>query len=270
MSHAYLILCHTPPHHIAILATKHPQHHYYIHYDLKYSISALNHLKNYTNIHILNNRIRINWGGFSMILATLNLFQAALALPQNQYFHLMSGDCVPLMPPEKLSEILHRYPDNSLFLECKNQPHLRYRIRFHAPHADSAWQRHLIGKILTKMMQLADYLIPSQQLVWHGSQWFSASRKALQFLFNEALGEPSDFFSKKLVPDEHFFQYIAQMQPEKLNLINNNHRFIIFQHNSNHPDFLSLEHLRVAKQNGYWFARKVRPQNIAYFLEYEQ
>lgn len=45
MSHAYLILCHAPPYHIATLAERHPQHHYYIHYDLKSPLTKLDFLK---------------------------------------------------------------------------------------------------------------------------------------------------------------------------------------------------------------------------------
>lgn len=269
MSHAYLILCHTPPRHIAILAERHPENHYYIHYDLKSEIIKLNFLRDLKNVHILNNRIAVYWGGFSMILATLNLFQAALSCTDNSYFHLISGDCAPLVAPETMTAEFSKYGSNILFLQCKNIPHLRYRVRFDAPHADTAWQQNLIGKILTKIIQLADKAIPTQKIGWHGAQWFSADRVALQTLFNESLSEPSDFFSKKLVPDEHFFQYIVKSQPEKFNLINDNHRFARIPNGANHADFLSLDELWAAKKNGAWFARKVTPSHMARFLQYE-
>ena len=269
MNHAYLILCHTPPYHIATLAARNPTHHYYIHYDLKSPIIKLNFLHNHSNVHILPNRVAIHWGGFSMILATLNLFQAALAQPKNQYFHLMSGDCIPLISSEKLSNAFANKPDGTLFLQCENVPRLRHRMRFNAPHADTHWQRSILGRIITKIIQLADYIIPSELIGWRGSQWFSADRVALQNLFDESLGDSSDYFAKKLVPDEHFFQYIVKRLPEKFNLIEDDHRFIRFNDTANHPDFLSLDDLWAAQRSGAWFARKVSPQNAARFLEYE-
>lgn len=269
MSHAYLILCHTPPHHIATLATRHPEHHYYIHYDLKSPIIKLDFLKDLANVHILSNRVAVNWGGFSMILATLNLFQAALSRTDNRYFHLMSGDCVPLVSPDVMTIEFAKNGDNTLFLQCENVPRLRHRVRFYAPHADTSWQRSLFGKILTKIIQLADKILPNQQIGWQGAQWFSADRMALQTLFDESLGEPSDYFAKKLVPDEHFFQYIAKTQPEKFNLINDNHRFVRIPEGGNHADFLSLDELWAARKNGAWFARKVSPEHMARFLQYE-
>ncbi len=269
MSHAFLILCHRVPRHIATLALQYPEHHYYIHYDAKLPINQLDCLQNYHNIHILNNRINIHWGDFSMILATLNLMQSALAHKDNRYFHLMSGDCVPLLSPDALTAQMAQFPEKSVFLQCQNVPRLRHRARFNAPHADTRWQRSLIGKILTKIIQLADYLIPSEQIGWQGSQWFSADRPALQILFNESLAEPADYFAKKLVPDEHFFQYIVKMLPEQFNLVENNHRFIRFNHHANHPDFLNLDELWQARRDGYWFARKATPETLARFLIYE-
>ncbi|QMT31037.1 beta-1,6-N-acetylglucosaminyltransferase [Alysiella filiformis] len=269
MSHAYLILCHDAPRHVITLAMRHPKNHYYIHLDGKSPSKPLDILRGYKNIHILNNRIAVNWGGFSMILATLNLFQAALSQPENRYFHLMSGHCVPLVSPDFLTEQFQKWGDNTLFLQCKNTPNLRYRTRFNAPHADTLWQRHLIGKALTKLMKWADKLLPSSQNCFSGSQWFSADRMALQTLFGESLGDVAAYFEKKLVPDEHFFQYIVQNLPEKFNLINDNHRFVRFQNHANHPDFLSLDELWAAQREGAWFARKVSPENMARFLEYE-
>lgn len=269
MSHAYLILCHRPPRHLATWATMQPEQQFYIHYDKKSPIHELDFLQNHHNIHILNNRISIHWGGFSMILATLNLFQAALSNQNNQYFHLISGDCAPLQTPETMSAVFAQYPHHTLFLQCENVPRLRHRVRFNAPHADTRWQRHIIGKILTKIIHGLDYILPSDLMAWQGSQWFSATRPALQNLFNAALGEPSDYFAKKLVPDEHFFQYIVQQQPENYHLVRHHHRFIRMTGTQNHPDDLSLDDLWAAQREGAWFARKVSSQNLVRFLKYE-
>lgn len=269
MSHAYLILCHKPPYHIAALAQRYPQARYYVHYDAKSPISQLQFLQGLDNVSLLRNRIDVRWGGFSMILATLNLFQAALSYQPNQYFHLISGDCAPLLSPDEMQQQCAMQPENSVWLESQNTPRLRYRTRFNAPHADTTWQRSFIGKCFTKGLQLADKIFISQQICLSGSQWFSASRSAAQILFQEALSEPSDFFAKKLCPDEHFFQYIAAQHQDKLNLIQENHRFIRFQTGKNHPDELSLDDLWAAQKQGFWFARKVNAQNLQRFLAYE-
>ena len=76
----YLILSHQPLPHIAAHAARHPQAHYYIHHDAQ-SPRLTGSLTTLPNVHLISHRIRINWGGFTMIEATLALIQAALANP---------------------------------------------------------------------------------------------------------------------------------------------------------------------------------------------
>ena len=80
----YLILSHHPLPHIAVHAARHPQAHYYIHHDAQ-SPRLTGSLTTLPNVHLISHRIRINWGGFTMIEATLALIQAALPpLPPHQ------------------------------------------------------------------------------------------------------------------------------------------------------------------------------------------
>ena len=267
---AYLILCHRAPHHLATLALRHPNAHYYIHYDARAPLIKLNKLTPLPNVHILRHRIAVNWGGFSMIEATLALFQAALSNKNNQHFHLISGDCVPLKSPEQLAAECQKQPENTIWLHSNPAPHLRYRTRFKAPHADTAWQRNLLGKLLTCGLKIADKILPSNEVCLSGSQWFSANRAALHTLFNESLGDATAHFEKKLVPDEHFFQYIVAQNAEKFHHINDNRRYIRFADGANHPDFLTLDDLWAAQREDFWFARKVSDKHQERFLTYEK
>ncbi|WP_038329093.1 beta-1,6-N-acetylglucosaminyltransferase [Kingella kingae] len=260
MSTAYLMLAHRPPYHLATLAAQQPQARFYLHYDVKSPFADLYFLRGLHNVKILNNRINIHWGGFSMIEATLVLMQAALADSRNQYFHLISGDCLPLQSPEHMTNIMQQTGAGCLFLTCHVELRLRYRVRFNVPHADSNWQRSLLGKLLTKVAQIADSILPSQIVPYSGSQWFSADRVALQLLFNESLGDRVSQFERKLCPDEHFFQHIAQKHQSSLHWVNQNHRYIQFAGHANHPDFLTLAQVQAACRQDFWFARKVRPE----------
>lgn len=264
MSTAHLLLCHTPPHHLPLMAQRAPQHHFYVHYDAKSDAGGIAFLNGLPNVSVLPQRIDVRWGGFSMIEATLALMQAALAQPQHQYFHLMSGDCLPLQTPETIERQMAAAGAGCLFLSCENVPRLRYRVRFSLPHADTSWQCSLTGKCLTKAAQCADRLLPSRQTAWAGSQWFSADRAALQLLL-DAAADMRPFFRHKLCPDEHFFQFIAQRHAAQLRLHNDNRRCIRFAHGANHPDWQTLPQVQAAFEQGFWFVRKVRPDVMQAF-----
>lgn len=266
MNTAFLMLCHRPPKHLPILAKYYAGARFYLHYDAKSDLADLHFLRQLPNVKILNNRVAVNWGGFSMILATLNLMQAALAEPKNHYFHLLSGDCLPLQTLAFLEQEWKDLPAGSLFMESRISHRLRYRTRFNALHADTIWQRKLIGKLLTKCLQCLDWIIPTNQICYTGSQWFSADRMALKILFDKALEEPSIYFEKKLCPDEHFFQFVLFKDVyDDINHINDNKRFINLHSIANHPEWLNKYQCEQAKNQGIWFARKVNFETIIQF-----
>lgn len=262
MSAAFLLLCHRPPRHLADWAGRHPDSHFYLHYDAKADAAALDFLNGLSNVHLLAQHIDIRWAGFSMVQAMLLLLEAALARADNQSFHFMSGDCLPLQPLSFIAAECAAAADNTLWIDSRPTPRLRYRIRFDTPHADTAWQRSLSGKLLTKGFQAADRLLPSRRKCFAGSQWFSGNRAAIRLLVTHAAAAVPDF-RRKLCPDEHFFQTLAEAHAAELTLVRDNRRYIRFAGSANHPDWLNQADLSAACQQGYWFARKVSPELIA-------
>lgn len=45
----------------------------------------------YANLYILNNRIDVRWGDFSVVQAELNLFKESSSIRKYKYYHLLSG-----------------------------------------------------------------------------------------------------------------------------------------------------------------------------------
>ena len=267
MSSAFLILCHRPPLYWLRLAERHPEIRLLLHYDAKADIGALPPLP--PNARLIPQRVNIRWAGFSMVEATLHLMRAALADADIRFVHLVSGNCMLLNTPEQIECEFAALPRGSLLLECHAEPRLRYRVRFNTPHADTAWQRRLPGKLLTKVLQAADKILPATQTAYAGSQWFSADRAALAALLNEADEQVCAFFRKKLCPDEHFFQYLAKGLPETagITLWPSNRRHIRFAPGSNHPDTLALAELQALRPSPDWLARKVGDDTALRFLD---
>lgn len=267
MNTAILILCHRTPHYWIQQARQNPNCEFYIHYDLRSNIQDLNQAAQLENVTLLPTRRLIHWAGFSMVQATLALINEALKNKKNKYFHLVSGNCVALHPLTELDQQCQKLPENSLFLSFEHQARLRYRLRFNTPHADTTWQRSLIGKVLTKLYQLADRLTPSTQAPITGSQWFSAHRLALEWIQTQSDAHIQNFFAHKLCPDEHFFQYLISHRPNPPQH-DHNRRFIQFSGTQNHPQWLAIpELLSLSCHPEFWFARKVHDHDALQFLE---
>lgn len=257
-----LVLTHKNIDHIYNLAQKMPDSSFYIHVDLKADITTiLRDTPNVENLFFVENRVDIKWAGFSMVQATLNLMNYALQHDtQNEYFHLISGDDV-ILTKEPV------WDDSTIYMECRESFGHKYRMRFNAPHADTQYQRSILGKSLTQFYKFLDKFFPTTEKFYFGSQWFSIRREQLQKILNSISVEDIEFFRKKLCPDEHFFQYLVIKNALLSNISSvGNKRFIIFDENyqrGSSPIFLSVKYLLQAKTEQYWFARKVE-QKVMY------
>ena len=266
MRNFFLILTHKPIDHIYQYAELYPNAFFYIHVDKKSDINKIKKENTPSNIIFVDDehRIDITWAGFSMVQATINLIQCALKDKNisTGMYHLISGDDV----------LLHKIPswnNSDIFIECKESKEHQYRMRFNTPHADTKYQRTLLGKALTQFYKKIDKILPMQEKFYFGSQWFSIRRKELEILINSITGSDLNFFRKKLCPDEHFFQYliVKNKMLDKVSVYGNK-RFIKFDPNfqrGSSPIFLNTEQLSNVQKQNYWFARKVEPKEMQKF-----
>lgn len=263
--HAVLVQTHKPIDYFLALAKRYPSVNFYVHFDQKCDDSLLKIDQNLPNVTLLTDRVNVTWGGFSQVQATLNLFETAFANAENQFFHLVSGEDVLLQDFDFIEKKWKNDFNFAVMMTCKLAPQYAYRFIMDSPHADSHWQRNLSGKLLTKFQQGLAKVTSYNRPVYFGSQWFSITRqdwaKILPFL-----DEYRQFFTHKLVPDEHFFQTLIQEKlVNQISLSNDNKRLIVFDknvNNGNSPLYLDLLQLERAKFDGLWFARKVT-QDVA-------
>lgn len=261
MKVAVLILAHKPIKYFEILAKENKNINFFVHMDKKtvFENPGIN------NLVFLDDGLRedVKWGGFSMIQATTNLISFALEHDKkNEYFHLISGDDVFLN--KNLS-----WEGSDIFIECRESIEHRYRMRFDTPHADTKYQRTLLGKALTQFYKKTDKIFPTREKFYFGSQWFSIRRNELEILMNSIEESDLNFFRKKLCPDEHFFQYliVKNQMLDKVSVYGNK-RYIKFDPNfqrGSSPVFLNSEQLAYAQKQNYWFARKVEQQEMQRF-----
>lgn len=110
MKHAFLILAHTDFDVLLRLLAclDDTRNDIYLHFDRKVKEMPTCRTKNAT-LNILNHRIDVRWGDFSMVKAEMLLFQTAYHHGPYQYYHLLSGVDLPL----KSQDYIHQFFDDN-------------------------------------------------------------------------------------------------------------------------------------------------------------
>lgn len=106
MKHAYLILAHNEFEILQLLVSRLDdcRNDIYVHFDKKVTVVPKLRVGR-SRLFILDDRLDVRWGGFSMIEAEYALFSAATSNGPYAYYHLLSGVDLPL----KNQEYIHRF-----------------------------------------------------------------------------------------------------------------------------------------------------------------
>ena len=108
--HAYCIIAHIDPTllHVMVAMLDHPLNDIYIHIDKKVDIRPFLGVKTqWSQVFYLPERISVEWGGISQIEVELMIFEFAFSHGKYSFFHMMSGQDLPLQP----QDYIHRFFD---------------------------------------------------------------------------------------------------------------------------------------------------------------
>lgn len=110
MKHAFLILAHNEFKVLKLLVSclDDGRNDIFIHFDKK--VPTLPDIRTErAGLTILDNRVDVRWGGFSMMEAEFALFEAATARGPYQYYHLISGVDLPIKSQDYIHDFFDRY-----------------------------------------------------------------------------------------------------------------------------------------------------------------
>lgn len=268
MKTAVLIQTHKNAKYILALGRRYKDIRFYIHVDKKSDPVYSEIKKNMTgNIFLIEDRCSVYWGGSSQYKATLKLINAAYENKDNEYFHLVSGECVPLID---FNEMERLWAPGTNYIECKKRKDTEWRLKIKVFYSDSDFIRTFVGRILNRLHRyvatLYNFTGVDVNAIFYGSQWFSINRdfvSKIVLVYKEKIF--FDFFENISCSDEHVFQMLAKSLHVSVN--ENNKRYIVFREGNNSPEYLSSAQLISAGENGYWFARKLHENNLIDFIE---
>jgi hypothetical protein len=293
----YAILTHDSPESTIRLIEQlyEPGHVFVIHVDGKEASSeTYQRLADYAasrhHVHVLGNerRVRINWGGFSMVNATLQILKYAFAINEpdrqplefDKFYHVASTS-YPLASNFEIRRKIASFPLDANFV---------YTIMKPTRPAPSIW--HYFVECDDALHRI--YRLPPLQNATHGvemytsSQWFIISREFAEYLANPQPGsfayEYLDYIEHVVVADETFFGTVLRHTEFCTKHHNNNFLHLQFDrwesdlpagqrderkcmmldpnHCGRSPTTMTIDYVDILELSDELFARKVSRQNF--------
>ena len=281
----YVILAHEYPAFIERLihALDEPLHSFVIHVDEKASETyekLVDFAKNWSTqgkVYVMEKgRQRVNWGGYSVVNATLTAIEYATEELKLDYEYLIvtSGTTYPIQSNEKIRQNFAKRP-GTVYMDVHSSP-ARPGIDMHYMYVECDDALHRISR-----------LAPLRGMNMHiGSQWFALPRHVVHwFLHNDLPQNYKNYAQYVVVADENYFATLFKNSPYCKDLVPSNLLFILFDkweaaknpqredrdarkclhpdpdHCGRSPTTMTMEYKRLLQASEHLFARKFDPTN---------
>lgn len=218
---AFLILAHTQPEVLLRLCRALETFPVLVHVDAKSNLAAFRSDRFSPQVSFIENRVRVHWGGWSVVEATLRLIERALDLiPPVRRFVLLSGTCFPTRSVHNLDRFLDKAPYRNLIRaaalhEAGRAQQARLTRYWWFDQFDIVARRYSTSDVAKLIMRkglewstwpfrkdpnlFRDLITPSM-----GSQWWSLDRDCAKYVVETFRNNPDlvEFFRTSFAPDE--------------------------------------------------------------------
>ena len=267
MKLTYLILAHNHPEQLErmIEVLNHKNAEFIIHVDKKSDIKEFltSKLLTFKNVAFLKKRLPVNWGGYNMVAATLNLMKAALRHNKEGYLILLSGHDFPIKPAEHIYDHLSFNYGNE-YVEYFSLPSNEWSMNGGIDRIAYYWFVDKLGvdesmglfslqKNVSKTRHYFQNFTP-----YGGSQWWTLTCECADYILRFINRNPiyREYYELTFIPDEMFFHSIILNSPFKENVQNDNLRYIDWKTGPETPRILTSDDLNTLFGSDKLWARK--------------
>ena len=266
MNIAYLILVHNQPLQIKRLVERLSGTGvcFFIHVDKKTDITDFYKALNLPEVYFIKKRVKVYWGAYSIIQATLNGFNEIVQSGINyDVVNLLSGQDYPLVSNEYIADFFSKNKGNafmeyySIEQEWKEAiPRLQKYYLTNYPFSGS----YRVEKFMNKY--LPDRKPPKNIEFVGRSQWFSIGMDHVMYILQYLKKHPAlvHYFQFTWGSDEFVFQTILYNSPFKHTMVNNNLRYIVWPKGQASPKTFTIKDADNLLHSNKLFARKFNAQ----------
>lgn len=275
MKLAHLILAHSNPGQLKRLVDKlaHSDSHIYIHLDKKTDITPFLLIADNDRVSFISNRIKVYWGGYSIVQATINSFEEILANGiAFDHINLLSGQDYPIKSTEHIHQFLEQNKGkifmHSLSVKNEWQEAIPRIERYHLANLKLPAGTYRVEQVMNAI--LPKRKMPEGIVAMGRSQWFTASRESIAYIVDYVKREQwvSKFFKMSWAADELIFQTILFNSPFKEHMINDNLLYVDWSEGKASPKLLTMEDAAALKASDKLFARKFNSEADIAVLDY--
>ena len=272
MKIAHLILTYANPVQLKRLidSLAHPDADFYVHVDLKTDIEPFLPLAN-SHVFFVNNRVKVYWGAYSIVQATVNSFYEILASRKKyDYVNLLSGQDYALKSADTIHEFFGRQTGkafmDALLIDTEWRealPRLR-KYHFVNYHFSGRYVLEKTLNLFAPARKMPNNLIPVGR-----SQWFTMSLKHIRFIVEYLQKHPEvqKFFELTWGADEIIFQTILYNSQYRDDIVNDNLRYIDWSEGKASPKTFTMDDFQPLMDSGKLFARKFSLKESAELLD---
>lgn len=274
---AYILLCHKDPEGIIrqVQELTAAGDAVAIHFDAGAAPEAFRRLTDALSgnrgVTFVRRRIRCGWGEWSLVRATLNALEAALAaFADATHFYMLSGDCMPIKPAEHAHAVLDA--EQADYIESYDfftsgwiKTGLREERLIYRHYFNERSSKRLFYAALEAQRRLGlRRAIPADIEVMIGSQWWCLRRATVEAVMGFCRKRPDvvRFFATTWIPDETFFQTLVRHLVPATEIRNRTLTFLMFSDYGMPVTFYNDQHDFLLAQD-FLFARKISTEATA-------
>ncbi len=262
MKLAHFILAHNQPAQLERLIKRlaHPDADIYIHLDKKTPMPEFEYLQQLPNVFFIQNRVKVYWGSYNIVQATLNGFKEILQSGKAyQFVNLLSGQDYPLMSATNIHNYLNANQGKAFMNYLLFDPDWTEALpRVQEYHLNNLQLkgRYMLQKLINKILpkrSMPNGLIPVGR-----SQWFTIPLDCVSYILEYWEHNPKlqRFIKLTWAPDEFIFQTILFNSVYKDKMVNNDLRYIDWSGGGVSPKILSMADADTLLASGKLYARK--------------
>lgn len=262
--HAYLILAHNdiPMLETLVACLDDSRNDLYIHWDAK-SGDVPQLRSSYSRLFMLDERVKVNWGGYSVVEAEYLLFKESFANGPYSYYHLLSGADLPIKSQDYIHADCERLNGTEFIgFAPASQAEIDFRVQHRFLFPEEFRTKKILKRglrfLYLKYQDLA-HIKRTDIPVKKGAQWCSLTHEFVAYLL-EKEGFVKQLFTHTFCPDEMFIQTIiynsrfADRIKAAESEYEGNMRFIKWEHGELIP--INVDDFPELQNCDRWFARK--------------